>query len=68
MKSMKNIKRPQYAVSMGKGLFKGYDDDEFATVWFCTWCNKKVKSNGQPPSGDDCNASPYGWHFWKQAK
>lgn len=65
---MKNIKRPQYAVSMGRGLFKGYDDDEFATVWVCIRCNKKVKSNGQPPAGDDCQVSYKGRHDWKQVE
>ena len=63
MNALKNIKRPQYAVSMGKGLFKGYDDDEFATVWVCKYCQKRVRSNGQPPAGNDCTSGG-SRHLW----
>lgn len=62
MESMKNIKKPQYAVSMGRGLFKGYDDDEFATVWRCSRCLKRVRSNGEP----SISGCPYGAHYWEE--
>jgi len=66
MNAMKNIKKPAYAVELGQGLFKGYDDDEFATVWVCVRCNKKVKSNGKPPAGNDCQVAYSGHHEWTQ--
>ncbi|MCR5125554.1 MAG: hypothetical protein K6B43_10220 [Treponema sp.] len=66
MNATKNIKMPQYAAEMGKGLFVGYDDDEFATVWVCEYCGRRVRSNGCPPMGDDCPRSPLssGGHMW----
>ena len=57
MKSMKNIK-PSYAVQLGKGVFAGGYDDEFATIWICSYCKKRVRSNGEPSSdGEECPGS-----------
>lgn len=72
MKTMKNIK-PAYATKLGKGVFVGYDDDEFATVWVCEYCGKRVRSNGHP-GNEDYGVCPrnyigggdFGYHHWKE--
>ncbi|MBR1714636.1 MAG: hypothetical protein IJ717_06815 [Treponema sp.] len=61
MESMKNIKKPAYAVEMGQGMFAGTQ-----YIYACTKCKMQVgptDHRGQP-SLSGCPAG--GSHEWKE--
>jgi hypothetical protein len=63
---MVNIKKPLYALKLGHGLFRAFDEDN---VWMCSDCNKDVYwEHGTPPSRYDggCPANPDGKHRWER--
>ena len=68
MESMKNIKKPAYAVELGKGLFVALTPQD----WYCKYCMRHPGSgswsggNFMPSSNPDkCDRSPTGYHVWE---
>ena len=69
MKSMKNIKKPAYAVNLGKGTFMA----GVYSWWICQKCGKRVQymsSDGNTPpeprhGGSGCSEG--GNHVWRKA-
>lgn len=67
MKQMKNIKKPAYAVKLGKGIFAGLKQSD----WYCKYCMRKpdtgVSTNGdwRPTGASACSKSPTGNHVWE---
>ena len=61
MKSMKNIKKPAYAVNLGKGVFAG-----ITYIFQCKKCGLTVQNTtGTYPSG---SCPKGGSHDWTQTR
>ncbi len=50
MKIMKNVKKPKYALSLGKGVFAG-------TMYQCKYCGGRRNVSGGYPSPQKCSVS-----------
>ena len=63
----KNIKKPAYAVELGKGVFAALKQSD----WYCKYCMQKpssgVYTNGdyRPTGGGFCSKSPTKNHVWE---
>lgn len=56
MKSMKNIKKPSYAVNLGKGVFVGT-----TYIYQCRKCGLTVQKEGCSPSGSCPKGGRHDW-------
>lgn len=67
MKQMKNIKKPTYAVELGKGVFAGSVKYRFTCIKCGYVVNQDMPGDPSPQYGGRCKETSTGNHIWQRS-